>query len=66
MTAPSASLTVSFYPLAPVHSPTDGQPQQSVPVSVTGFGASENVTVKIDGALKATLTTDQWGSASGC
>jgi hypothetical protein len=65
VSAPSASLSIHFHTIALVHAPDASQPQQQVPVSVTGFGALENVNVKIGINVLATLTTDQWGSASG-
>jgi hypothetical protein len=65
ITATSASLTVFFRGIPVQHAPDSGQPQQPVEVSVTGFGASENVNVKVDGTTEVTLATDQWGSADG-
>jgi hypothetical protein len=65
VSAASASRAVHFRTLALVHAPDTAQPQDGVPVSLTGFGASENVTVKIDTKVLLTLPTDQWGSAAG-
>ena len=65
VSAPSASLTIHFHSIPLVHAPDASEPQQEVPVSVTGFGPSENVNVKIGTSVLATLPTDRWGSASG-
>jgi hypothetical protein len=65
VTAGSWSHSVFFRGIPVQHAPDTGQPQQTVDVSVTGFGASENVNVKLDGVTKLTMSTDQWGSADG-
>ena len=54
-----------FHGIPVQHAPDTGEPQQTVDVSVTGFGASENVNVKLDGTTELTMATDQWGSADG-
>ncbi len=65
ISSPSFSLSVYFRGTPVPSAPDTGQPQQTVDVSVTGFGASENVNVKIDGTTKLTMATDQFGSADG-
>jgi hypothetical protein len=65
ITAPSTSLSVFFRGIAVLHAPDTGQPQQTVDVSVTGFGASENVNVQLDGTTELAMATDEWGSADG-
>jgi hypothetical protein len=45
--------------------PDEAQPQDSVHMSMTGYGASENVSVKIGTQVLGTLTTNASGSASG-
>jgi hypothetical protein len=64
VSAPSASLTFPFHVIPVMVVPGEGQPQQSVPVSITGYGANENVTVKFGSTVLTTLTTNAWGSAS--
>jgi hypothetical protein len=65
VSAPSASLSIPFHVLSVVTAPDEAQPQDTVHVSVTGFGASENVAVKIGSHVLGTITTNAWGSASG-
>jgi hypothetical protein len=64
VTADSASVGI-FFRGRPVVGQIAGQPKDTVPVSVTGFNATENVAVKIDGVVGTRLTTDRTGSASG-
>jgi hypothetical protein len=65
VTAGSASQSIVFHVIAVVHAPDEAQPQDSIPVSVTGFGASENVSVKIGTQVLGTIATNAWGAASG-
>jgi large repetitive protein len=48
--APSASASATYSVLPRFTSPDSGQPLQSVPVTVTGYGASEWITLWFDGA----------------
>src|SRR5207244_2045695 len=65
VTAPSWTGSVVFHSIPVETAPDTGHPRQTVDVSVTGFGASENVNVKLDGTTELTMATDQWGSADG-
>src|SRR5262249_50024898 len=65
ISSPSFSLSIYFHETPVLTVPDTGQPQDTVDVSLTGYGASENVNVKIDGTPKLTMATDQFGSADG-
>jgi hypothetical protein len=65
VSSPSDSLSITFHVIAVVSAPDEAQPQDSVHVSVTGYGASESVAVKIGTQVLGTLSTNASGSASG-
>jgi hypothetical protein len=66
VSSPTFSFQVHFRADATLTMPGASEPEQSIPVSVTGYGASETVTVAIQGGKKlGTLTTGTGGSGSG-
>ena len=65
VTGPSGTVTDAYTTKSVLTAPAENKPGDMVPVTVTGFGASESVKLNLDATTVATVTTNSVGTWSG-